>query len=466
MAVINPPRAPDSHPQPMAEPAEMILDNGLRIFLVERPGSSIAEMRLVLRDGFAGEPRERSGLAGLAMAMLSEGALRVGGARLDVLQESLCATFGGRVMVDGALVEVSALAANFPDPLALCGRVLSNLQFDRDDFERVRANRIALIGRERQNPAELALRFLPAKLYGEGHPYACPFTGSGTEIGVAALTADDVREYYEKNLTPERMAAVIAGPLTIRDAKPLLEEAFGHWRVSTTIAPISQRAGDEIKSNSGRLPVLEPAVTLVERPGMEQAALVMGLPTVARESGAAESLIVADAIIAGMFSSRLNLKLREERGWTYGVRSSLIDARFRGLWLISSFVRLDRAVDAIVEIDSELGNLAGKNSCSSAELGRAVDYLVARTPATRETCAQTADMLAADLVLRLPPGYRRDVDMRLRKIGGDTVGKVCRDICQRSMPHWLVVGSPALPRGGLRESGFANMELLDRSALP
>lgn len=457
-SVISPPRPPASDSTSwLPEPAEFVLDNGLRLIFARRD-SPIVEMRFVVGQGFAAEPRQRSGLAGLAMAMFTQSALRVGGARLDSLAEPLGAAFGGRVMADGAIIEVSALRDAVPDVLMLCAQLLANPEFDADGFERARANRMALIARERRSPLDLALRILPAALYGDGHPYARPLSGSGIEPSVAAVTADDLREYYAANLAPERVTLVIAGPPRASEAKRLVESALGRWRSPAAASP-EQTGGEgrgllsKVVADSG------PAVTIVDRPEMQQMALAMGLPTAARSTHT-EALMVADAIIAGTFSSRLNLRLREERGWTYGVRSSLIDARLGGVWLINSFVDRDWAVAAMAEIAREVDNLAGAQPCLPSELRHAVDHLVARAPSSFETCAQLADALACDAILRLPSGHRRSLSARLRALDCGSVTEVCQRIRTASAPHWVIVGDARDTVERLRGAGFVKIDML------
>lgn len=458
----------------LPEPREFVLDNGLRVIALERRASALAELRFVLAQGFAAEARERSGLAGLAMAMFGEGAVRVGGARLDAAQESLGAAFGGRALADGAMVEASALAANLPDVLSLCARLLANPEFDAGGFEQVREKRLALIAREQRNPLQLATRLLPAALYGDGHPYARPLSGSGSAQSVAVLTADDLRAYYAAGLSPERVTLVMAGPLTIDEARLLLESTLGRWRspAATPSMDAANRASDAAETEpaallDSRRTAANPAtIALVDRPEMKLAALVMGLPTVPRNSTAVEALMTADAILAGTFASRLNLKLREARGWTYGVRSSLIDARIRGAWLISTFVRCDCAAAAMREIAAELRGMAGARPCSPDEVRRAVNYLVARAPATYETCGQIADIFARDVICGLPSDYRRKLSGRLRALDDGAITEVCRQILARSAPRWMVAADAADAERQLHAAGITEITMLAPDALP
>src|SRR5712692_9144781 len=284
----NPPSVPNttSHYWPR-DPSRFVLDNGLEVLVAQRAGSSVVEMRFVFDGGFAA-PSERSGLAGLAMAMVSEGALRVGAARLGVTQESLGAVLHGRVTADAAVIGMSALTANFADALAVYAHVLSNPEFGAEDFERVRANRLALVDRERLSPLDLALRVLPPMLYGQDHPYARPFSGSGTEQSVAAITADELSEYYAEHLAPERGTLVVAGSCDAAQLKALLEDVFARWRTARNVAH---------PPHVSPAVVARPAVMVVDRPGAPQAALVAGLPTPERRSPGAEALMVANVIL-------------------------------------------------------------------------------------------------------------------------------------------------------------------------
>jgi zinc protease len=142
-----------------------------------------------------------------------------------------------------------------------------------------------------------------------------------------------------------------------------------------------------------------------------------------------------------MFTSRLNLNLRESKGWTYGVRSSLMDARQQGFWLIRSAVRGDYAAPAMTIIVDEIEKLAGRSQSSWDDFSRAVDYLVARIPSNYETCAQMADALAQAVSYRIPMPDAQDFAARLRRLTPHDVAETCRQILNVGSPQWIVVGA-------------------------
>jgi zinc protease len=412
-------------------PFEFVLENGLRVLFARREKSPIVELKFVMDDGFAADPNGRSGLAALAVAMFSEGLIQVDKGHVDSALEALGALLHGQLMPDAAVVGMSALDANLDDALRIYADALMHPEFKTEDLELLRAKRLALIAAERLDPFELALRVLPPMVYGRGHSYARPFTGSGIESDVAAITRDDLYKYYAHHLVPECSTLVVAGPCQPAYLRSQLEEAFKGWRAvpnSPLSSPVAEPAPNA------------PSVILVNRPGASQATLAVGLRTLARNDSRAEALIVADTILSGIFTSRLNLSLRERKGWTYGVRSSLLDARLQGFWLIRTALRADCAAQAMEEIAGEIENLAGRIPSTPEEFSRAVDYLVARIPASYETCTQMADTLAHVIIYQLPVAYVQNLADCLRRLRPDDVTETCQRILAAGGLRWLVAG--------------------------
>jgi zinc protease len=440
-------------------PFDFVLENGLRVLFAQRDKSPIVELRLVVDGGFAADPNGQSGLATLAMGMFSEGLLRVDDAQVGIALEALGALLHGQVMPDAAVIGMSALSANLEDALGIYVNALNYREFEAEDLELLRANRLALIAGERPNPFELALRVLPPMVYGRGHVYARPFTGSGIERDIAAITYDDLCSYYARYLMPHSSTLIVAGSCEATYLRAQLEKAFEQWRAVPCAAvpnPTSLTAANA------------PAVRIINRPDLSQTVVAAGLPTLARNSTNAEALTVANAILGGIFTSRLNLTLRERKGWTYGVRSLLLDARLQGLWLIRTAVRTDSAAQAMAEIADEIENLAGGRPATADEFSRAVDYLVARIPSSYETCAQMADALAGLIIYRLPTDYPRSLASRLRRLRPDDVTETCHQILAAGATKWLVVGAATELVDQLRIAGFGDIEVVesDSSEVP
>lgn len=435
-----------------SEPLDLVLKNGLRVLFARREKSPLVEFRLVLAGGFGADAEHRKGLAGLAAAMFSEGVLIASGARLGSVLDGLGALAHARVMPDAAVIGISSLNANFGEALDAFVNAITNLEFTREDFEMLRANRLALIAAERLDPFQLALRVLPTLVYGKGHVYASPFSGSGIESDVAAIICDDLRDYYAKYLMPRSATLVVAGSCDTADLQARLEHTFGQW--PSAPAPV-------ISSLMAQAGKRDASVVIVDNPGASQAFLAAGLATFARNSKYAEPLMVLDAILGGMFTSRLNLSLRERKGWTYGVRSALLDACVQGLWLIRTAIRTDCAVQAMAEIAGEIQSLGGRRPTTAEEFSRAAGYVAARIPSNVETCAQVADALSDLIVHRLPASYIQNLANRLRHLGPHDVTETCREIVAAGNLRWMVVGEAAEMNDRLRDAGVEKIEVIE-----
>ena len=421
-------------PSSWRDPSEFVLQNGLRVVFAQRQRSPVVELRLVINGGYRSDPDGRSGLAGLAVAMLIEHLLSLGDAKISIALDKLGAVLQGQLTPDAAVIGMSAFDSNLDDALGIFFVALARAEFRLEDVELLRARQLGLIASERLSPMELASRVLPPMVYGPGHVYARPLSGSGNAGDVATITDYDLRSYYARHINPQTSTLIVAGSCQAADLCDLLEKTSDGWR-AVPFAEVTAAATEKFDNPN--------SVTIVNRPGSSQTALAAALSTFERNSTSAEALIVADTLLGGMFTSRLNLSLRESKGWTYGLRSELIDARRQGLWLIRSAVRADRAAPAIAEIADEIKNLAGHRPPTCEEFTRAVDYLVARIAANHETCAQMADAFAHHTIYWLPTTYPRNLASCLRRLKLDDVMQTCREILAAGQPRWMVVGEAA-----------------------
>ncbi len=401
---------------------------------------------MVVESGFAADPGDHSGLCRLAMEALAQGRLDGGRGRADRFVERLGGTIRARATVDAVVLEMSAFAANLDASMqAFAGAVLRP-RFEAKNLEAVRSIRRAAIAREKTSPFDLALRLVPAMVYPKDDPYAKPFTGSGTESGLASISLDDVRGFCRESLAPGRATLVAAGS-DIDSLAASVEKAFGAWRSGRADSPREPQLAAHAESHS-----IEAAVADV--PGAAQSAVFAAFATVPRASVSAEALIAADAILAGMFTSRLNMNLREAKGWTYGVRSFLGDARRRGLWMVYAFVERDRTGAAMREIERELNAISGRRPPSREELSRALVHLASTVPIACETTAQAASLVAGAAACGLPDDYYEGLIGRIGRLGRKDIVGVLRNISPLKAITWLVVCDAASVITQLESSGF------------
>ncbi len=227
------------------------LSNGLPVVLAHRPGVPVVRVSLLFDAGYAADQGRRPGTASFTMAMLDEGTKSLGSLAIADRAESLGADLATGSSLDTSSASVSALAERLDDSVALLADIVRNPAFPPEEIERVRKEWLAAIGREKSSPDALASRLLPPLLYGEGHPYAIPFTGSGTEASIAALTREDLVDFQRDWLRPDNATLIVTGDTTAARILPVLEKHFGAWQAAGSPRPSKALpAGD----NAGRTP--------------------------------------------------------------------------------------------------------------------------------------------------------------------------------------------------------------------
>jgi predicted Zn-dependent peptidase len=215
-------------------------------------------------------------------------------------------------------------------------------------------------------------------MYGEGHPYAIPFSGTGTEADIAALTRDDLIAYQNAYLRPEGATLVITGDTSLAEIVPLLEKHLGQWQgqgakpAKPTVAAVA-------------LPN-KPRVFLIDQPGSVQANIFAGQVVPSSNDPGAVDLEVANGVIGGTFTARLNMNLRENKHWSYGSRSGLQNAQGQRPWIASAGVQIDKTAESMAEMQREITEFAaGKSPAKPDEVSKIKNSFTLRLPGSLET---------------------------------------------------------------------------------
>jgi hypothetical protein len=245
-------------------------------------------------------------------------------------------------------VQLSVLRDKLDPALALYADVVRNPAFPAADLERNRQNTLAQIQQEKVQPFGLALRVLPALLYGAGHAYGTPLTGSGTEAAVRAMTRDQLVAYHRAWFKPNHATLVVVGDVSMADLRPRLERAFAGW------AP-----GDVPAKAIAQVPArTRPEVYLLDRPGAEQSIIMAGQVVAPKANPDEFSIMAFNEAFGGAFTSRINLNLREDKHWSYGAGSFAFDARGQRPWIVYAPVQTDKTRESLAEMAKELREVA------------------------------------------------------------------------------------------------------------
>jgi len=409
-------------------PRSFTLPNGLTVLLNERPGLPIVSATLALKTGSGANPPGKPGLANFTAAMIDEGTTTR--SSLEIADEA--AQLGGTLTttstVDSTQASESSLTRTFPQMLTLLADVVRHPAFPSEEVDRQRASRLAQLVQQRENPNAIASAVVAAALYGPSHPYG--FTELGTEASNKAITADDMREFWAKNYVANNAALVVSGRISESELKPLVEKAFGDWQRGTPA--ISPDARPETTSAK---------IVLVDKPGAPQSQLRAVSMAAPRSTPDYEAMVLANDAFGGLFSSRINLNLREEHGYTYGANSQFVFRRTPGYFVVASGVRTDVTAPALSEIAKELAKM--REGTTPDELKLAKDANIRSIPAQFETSGRVTGTTTNLFLYDLPLDYYAKEEARFSTLGARQVLAAAQKYFVPEKTLYVVVGDRA-----------------------
>lgn len=416
------------------------LANGLEVWLIEKPGVPLVTMQLLVGAGVVAEPPAESGIALLTAAMLDEGTRSRTALELADELEFLAATLGAGAGYDASVVELSALSRTLPQALALFAEVVTQPTFPEREYERVRRERLTALIQAADQPEAVAAEQFALQLYGASHPYGR--IPGGTSTALTAMTRADIEEFYRSFYRPNNSTLLVVGDVTAGELFPLLESAFSGWeRADVPAAP----------------PLAEPApqdetrIFLVDMPGAAQSVIQIGHVAVPRNNPDYFPLLVMNHVLGGVFSSRLNLNLREDKGYTYGARTGFTARRKRGPFIATASVQTAVTKESVVEFMRELEEIRGTRPVTEEEVEFAKANLSRSEPFAMETQTQLLGRLQNLALYRLPTDYYDSFVQRIGAVTTADVNRVARQYLDPSRFAIVVVGDREAVEAGLRE---------------
>jgi zinc protease len=310
------------------------------------------------------------------VAMLDEGTATRNALQIADQVAQLGATLGTSSSMDASYVTARSLKKNFPALLDIMADVILRPSFPAEEIERERKIRLGQLVAESDNPGIIASRVTASALYGPQHPYG--FREIGTQQGIQSITREDMEAFWRQNFVPNNAALVVAGNISATELKALAEKSFATWQRGTPARPALGN------------PATTPArLILVDKPGAPQTELRVVRIGAPRSSPDFAALSVMNNILGGLFSSRINMNLREEHGYTYGAFSTFVFRRSAGPFLVGSGVRTDVTGPSVGEVLKEIRRMA-EEAATAEEMNRARDSLVRSIPGDFETSGSAA----------------------------------------------------------------------------
>jgi zinc protease len=433
--------------------ARTTLSNGLKVVLAERHDVPIVQLNLIVDAGHAADSLAKAGTANLTLAMITNGTKTRDALQISARAEGLGAYLNAGSTLDTSFISLNAITSRLPESLELFSDVLLNPTFPQTELARLKVQSLAAIQQQKSQPRGIAQRLFPQLVYGEGHAYSSPFSGIGTEATVSAMTTEELRAFYHRWVRPDNATLLIVGDTTLAQIRPLLEQRLSTWKAPEEPLPAKQLGVVA--------PQPKPRVFLVNRTGSEQSmvmAVELAPPRSAPDNVALETV---NTILGGSFISRINMNLREDKHWSYGASSSLVNAKGQRPFISSALVQTDKTADSMREMLKELHDLTTSRQPTDKEIRFAKDTLVRALPGRNETTTEVAGSYADILTFGLPDTYLNDFVGEVEALSPAQLQAAGAELVHPEALTWIVVGDLSVIETNVRKLDLGEVKVLD-----
>ncbi len=427
------------------------LSNGLEVIIAERHAVPVVDVRLVVNAGTAADQFGLPGTASLAMDMLDEGTKKRTALQISDELNDLGATLSAGSNLDMSAVSLNAITENLDGSLELFADVILNPSFPEQEFERLRKLQLAQIKQEKVQPFSIALRVFPRLLYGDGHAYGLPYTGTGTEESVTAMSTDDLREFHKAWFKPNNATLIVVGDTTFAEIGPRMEKLFRKWKPGE----VPEKNIDFVTHKATT------AVYLIDRPDSDQSIIFAGHVAPPKNNESEIAIEAMNEVLGGSFSSRINMNLREDKHWSYGARSVIVDARGQRPFLAYAPVQTDKTKESMAEIQAEISAIRGERPPTPDETARARDKKSLTLAGRWETTGAVADSIGEMVRFGLPDDHWDTYAGKVRALTDEQIEQAAEQVVVPDSLVWVVVGDRAKIEAGIRELGYGEIQLLD-----
>src|SRR5580700_6710954 len=426
------------------------LTNGLKIVLAERHDSPIINFSMITDAGFAADQVASPGTASFTTALLIGGTKTLNALEINDKLELLGAELTAGSNLDSSIVKLSALKAKLDPSLDLYADVILHPAFPEADFKRQQKLQLATIKREENTPLQMAQRVMPALLYGSGHAYGGPLSGSGNTESVSKLTREDLVKFHGIWFRPNDSTLVIVGDTNLAEIKPKLEKLFAEWK-----------PGDVPKKNIAAVSLpAKSSVYIMDKPGAGQSVIYVANIAPPTSNPHEVAIVAMNDELGGTFGSRLNMNLREDKHWSYGVRTVLVKARAQRPFTFIGPVQTDKTKESLVEANKELRGILGEKPVVADELAKTQANETLKLPGSRETLDALEATIDDQVQYGLPDDYYQTYAAKVRALTVPDVEAAAKTVVHPDNFIWIVVGDRAKIEPGIRELNFGEVHIL------
>ena len=432
------------------------LSNGMVLLLVEDHSLPLVQTNVVIKSGWAADPGDRPGAAALTAELLDEGTGSRSALQISEEAKRLGANLGTYSFFDASGINLNILKTNLDPALELLADIVLHPAFPAEELERQREIYLGRIQQESKEPFTTAFKAYLYLLYGPGHPYSQPYTGSGTESSIKAITRGDLVDYYRANYYPNNAAVVMAGDINLEEARSKLEDVFAGWQPGTI-------AVHEVPQPPA---ISATKIYIVDKPGAAQSVIVAGNFGIRRNAPDNVACEVMNNALGGQFTSRINLNLREDKGYTYGAGSFFLGTREVGPFIIYAPVQTRITQESLTEIIKEIRDVTGPRPLTDIELTDSKNNLIKGFPRRFETLQNLAGQISEIIMYDLPENEWHNYIGEVNAVDGAMATKAAMDHIDSDALLIVVVGDREKIDAGLRELELGEVRYADETGKP
>ncbi len=425
---------------------ETTLSNGMKVYYAQRDAVPVTRVALSFDAGSASDPVDKRGLESLAMSLYDEGTTTRTSQQIAEARERLGAAISTGGGADRSTFTLNALSANLAPSLELMTDIVRNPAFDPAELERVRTQTLTGIQQQMRTPQGIAQMTLTPLLYGAASPYGD--SGSGTVESVAAITREDLIGFKNRWIQPDNAALFVVSDMSLEDLKPQLDEAFGKWASNRMARGKKDFSTIAARPEAGK-------IVLVNRPNSPQSVIYGGIMTgVDPKDPAIVDLLNANNALGGNFLARLNMNLRESKGWSYGVRGGVSQREGAVSYVVSAPVQADRTGDSLKELVRDIGEFTSTKGVTEEELVRNVNNEIFELPGQFETSDAVLGAMQQNVLYGRPMDYYETLADKYRAQTAASLDAAARGALDIDRFVWVVVGDAEKVRPQLEGIGL------------
>jgi zinc protease len=424
------------------------LPNGLRVMIIEKHDLPLVTVNMTVLGGNGANPTKYPGLASFTASMLETGTKTRSDLQIAIDADQNGTEIESSSDNDRSTVSVSCLKQHLSSAFDLLADMILNPAFAPEEIERVRKKNVSALLQDNNNSPKTASRIFQELIYGKEHPYGYPQLG--TEDALRNLQREDILEFWRKTYVPANAALVLAGDITETEAQKLAAQYFGQWKGDTKIDP-----------PPGPAETAERRIAIVSKPGAAQSSILVGRVGIAHSSPDYVVLDVMNAMLGGLFSSRINMNLREKHGYAYAAFSQFTDRRSTGTFFVSAEVRTDVTAAAIGQIMEELRGIH-INPLSADEIKIAKDHVSRSLPVLFATTVRSAQSFSDLFVYGLPIDYYAKLPSEIESVTAQQVAQAAAKYIRPEDMTIVVVGDRERIESSIKQLDLGPVQIRDR----